>query len=76
MDLVFDIIMFIFMVAIIFSQHYTITVCSKRINQLAKEVGVRYATEKNKTTLLNQKISNISNKGNKKGPIVQSGQGL
>jgi len=62
MDLGFDIAMFVFMTLIIVSQYYTIKLCSERINKLAKEVGVRYATEKSKTNLLNRKLTTISSR--------------
>jgi hypothetical protein len=61
MDLAFDIAMFIFMTLVIVSQYYTIKLCSERINKLAKEVGVRYATEKSKTNLINRKLTTIAN---------------
>lgn len=65
MDLIFDISMFIFMLAIIYSQHYTITVFNKRINTLAREVGIRYATEKSKTENLQHQLYSV--KKNKRG---------
>ena len=69
MDLIFDSSMFIFMLAIIYSQHYTITVFNKRINTLAREVGIRYATEKSKTENLQHQLHNVKkNKRSVKAP--------
>ena len=56
MDLVFDICMFIFMTAIIFVQHYTIVVFNDKINNLAKEVGIRQQESRSQRGKLNNKL--------------------
>ena len=59
MDLVFDICMFIFMLAIIFTQYYTIIRFNERLNNLAKEVGVRQITGKSQRGMMNQRLRKI-----------------
>jgi hypothetical protein len=59
MALVFDVCIFIFIVAIIFAQYYTIIKFDERINNLAKEVGVRQITGKNQRGMINQRLRKI-----------------
>ena len=59
MALVFDVCMFIFMVAIIFAQYYTIIKFDERIKNLAKEVGVRQITGKNQRGVMNQRLRKV-----------------
>ena len=59
MALVFDVCMFIFMVAIIFAQYYTIIKFDERIKNLAKEVGVRQITGKSQRGMMNQRLRKI-----------------
>ena len=56
MALVFDVCMFIFMVAIIFAQHYTIVKFDERIKNLAKEVGIRQQEGRSHRGKLNHKL--------------------
>jgi len=56
MDLVFDICMFVFMTAIIFAQHYTIVFFNNKINNLAKEVGIRQQESRSQRGKLNHKL--------------------
>ena len=59
MALVFDVCIFIFIVAIIFAQYYTIIKFDERINNLVKEVGVRQITGKNQRGMINQRLRKI-----------------
>jgi hypothetical protein len=56
MDLVFDICIFIFMLAIIFTQYYTIIKFNEKINNLAKEVGLRQVAGRSQRGVMNHKI--------------------
>lgn len=66
MDLVFDICMFLFMTAIIFVQHYTIVRFNERINNLAKEIGIRQQTGKRQRGAMNHKLRKIEKESRRK----------
>jgi len=66
MDLGFDIALFVFMVAIIIAQYYTITFFNDRINSLAKEVGIRQAHSKRHRNVINQKLRVVEKEARRK----------
>jgi hypothetical protein len=59
MALVFDVCMFIFMVAIIFAQYYTIIKFDERIKNLTKEVGARQISGKSQRGVMNQRLRKV-----------------